>query len=993
MSRAGVDSSKYSPGNMRPEALETLFVGKEREKLLKDLLKKIAASAKSSDKHFALLVAPRGMGKTHFLGLLHHRLCTAPELAPARKKLKVALLNEEEWGVASFLDFLTCILRALALDDGSIDRRIDEIHQTFTRDPERAREIAERHLIEVVGQKTLLLMCENLSDLFDGLGDEGQRRLRAFIQERGFFAIVATTPALFRDVQHRESPFHGFFTIRSLDRLDFETALELLQKKAEIEDRKDLALKLGRPDGRARARAIHHLARGNARVYVAMSEFLDRESLDDLVDPFMRVIDDLTPYYQERMRQLTSPQQRKIVDFLSRARGSAAVKEVAARCLMSQQVAAKQLGELAKSGVVRSEKDGRETRYELAEPLMRICIEVKDNRTKHLRSFVDFLRDWFSAQELRGHLAGIESATDREVDRLHTRIALEEAALDRQHPLLDALLEEARRCLGAKDLEGAIALGERLVRERGDEADFGIYAESLCEADRFSEAIEALHLGLERYPTNAFLHWLLAKALRSSGRWLDFETSIQRWSELDPESTQPDVELALGFYRQSRYLESLDVLDRVGARIDEDLLLLLRANALIALNRLEDLLALANRRLERTPNSAMACRIAANALNVLNRAPEAESLVRTRRAAGELDSKLSQTLANAIRAQGRIDEAITTIDDARRRYPADRMLAQFQVEQLKDARRFEEALATLDAAEKNRALSAADSFRLRLQVLRAAGRWDEIIKMLGAPGPKESAISAYMRGVVHMRAGRRNQAAASWRSLKFIYGGLEHDERADAAAGLLKLGLAEDALELLRGQGSGLGVPLANRIAARSLIRLRRYQEARVASAAAGHHAASTRLGIITGELGLGSALREGLEPLLKEPRPAAELAELLLVESVERGPVSMARQADTVTQALDRAGGRSLWPRALTALVRLLAQENKYSDAGWTEAIEILRASLSGVEGCEIPLSALAAMARFASTGDRGGLLDLPLELRSLLVPIEDEPGSARVA
>ena len=212
-----------------------------------------------------------------------------------------------------------------------------------------------------------------------------------------------------------------------MDKLDFETAVRLLQKKAELDGRRELSDLLGTPTGRARAQAIHHLAGGNHRVYVAMSEFLDRESLDDLVTPFLRMVDDLTPYYQDRMRQL-APQQRKLVELLSRHETPAMVKDIARRCLITQQTAAKQLGELARLGFVVSIKSGRATYYELAEPLMRICVEVKDNKTEHLRLFVRFLRGWFTARELQARfqdVCGVAPA-ERWVDRLHLEVALKE---------------------------------------------------------------------------------------------------------------------------------------------------------------------------------------------------------------------------------------------------------------------------------------------------------------------------------------------------------------------------------------------------------------------------------------------------------------------------------------------------------------------------------------------------------------------------------------
>jgi hypothetical protein len=83
----------------------------------------------------------------------------------------------------------------------------------------------------------------------------------------------------------------------------------------------ELASFIQTPTGRSRIDAVHFLAGGNPRIYVIFSEFLaSRESLDELASAFMAMLDDLTPYYQERMKNL-SPQQRKIVDILVR-RGS-----------------------------------------------------------------------------------------------------------------------------------------------------------------------------------------------------------------------------------------------------------------------------------------------------------------------------------------------------------------------------------------------------------------------------------------------------------------------------------------------------------------------------------------------------------------------------------------------------------------------------------------------------------------------------------------------
>ena len=410
-------SSRYSPGNMDRESLEALFVGRGDD--MEDVLSRVTRSIRSPEKHYILLVGPRGSGKTHFLALAYHRLMDRVDAADARGCVAVAVLNEEEWGVASFLDLVVRILRSLVEEAPDLDTEIAAIYDRFSKDPADAETFAVACLRQHTHGKTLLLLCENLVDLFHGLGEEGQKRWRAAIQEDGNWTIVASTPSLFSAIRLQKNPFYGFFTIRNLKKIDLDTGIELLAKKAVHEGETDLAEFLRTPLGRARARAIHHLAAGNHRAYVVLFDFLDKESLEDLVGPFMHMVDDLTPYYQDRMRQLP-PAQRKIVEFLCLEGKPTTIKDISTPCLMSHQTAAKQIGELSTAGFVGRTRSGRNTFCELAEPLMRICIEVKDNKTQHFRLFVEFLRHWFTTRELeRRHATFRHDEHSADLDRVH----------------------------------------------------------------------------------------------------------------------------------------------------------------------------------------------------------------------------------------------------------------------------------------------------------------------------------------------------------------------------------------------------------------------------------------------------------------------------------------------------------------------------------------------------------------------------------------------
>ena len=417
MSKGVLSGSRYSPGNLDRESLETLFVG--RRSVMDDVLTRATRSIETSQKHYLLLVGPRGSGKTHFLALAHHRLMDCIEAVGAADRVAVAHLKEEEWGVASYLDLMVRILRALANESPELEQAITDVYATFAKDPANAEALATRLLRRHTRGKTLLLLCENLADLFDGLGDEGQKRWRAAMQQDGNWAVVATTPQLSPALTLQENPFFGFFTIRVLDRIDLGTGMQLLAKKAIHEGKADLAEFLRTPIGRARVRAIQHLAAGNHRAYVVLFDFLDKESLDDLVGPFMHLVDDLTPHYQDRMRRL-APAQRKILEFLSGKGKPVTVKDIATPCLMSQQTAATQIGKLETAGFVARTHSGRNTFCELAEPLMRICIEVKNNNAGQFRLLVEFLRHWFTTRELQDRHSTFHD-DDAEVDQVQER--------------------------------------------------------------------------------------------------------------------------------------------------------------------------------------------------------------------------------------------------------------------------------------------------------------------------------------------------------------------------------------------------------------------------------------------------------------------------------------------------------------------------------------------------------------------------------------------
>ncbi|MGH9834351.1 MAG: AAA family ATPase, partial [Blastocatellia bacterium] len=455
--------SRFTPSMMTPEALESLFV--QREELAQRLVELIRESALTPAKHHTLLIGPRGIGKTHLISLIYHRIRAMEDL---RDRLLIAWLREEEWGVTSFLDMLLRVFRALLAEraDALLAERVESL---YGLPPETAERMAGALLKEFVGGRTVLILVENLDDLFKGIGASGQKSWRAYLQGHQFCTMLATSQSLFNGVSLRTSPFYGFFRVNHLEELTLDEAVRLLTNIAELEGDQELASFIQTATGRARVLAVQHIAGGNFRIYAIFSQFLSRKSLDELVEPFMRLLDDLTPYYQSRMAWL-SPQQRKIVEFLCDRRGAATVREIAQRCFLSQQTASSQLKILRDMCYVHSIAIGRESFYELHEPLMRLCVEVKKNRGEPIRLLMEFLRLWYSQDELRQRLEGLHP--DAVLEREYLSQVLRGTEAEPEDPQVAACLKDFTAHIEAGDFAQAMVAAKELLVIRNEPNDW-----------------------------------------------------------------------------------------------------------------------------------------------------------------------------------------------------------------------------------------------------------------------------------------------------------------------------------------------------------------------------------------------------------------------------------------------------------------------------------------------------------------------------------------
>jgi len=682
--------SRFTPSMLTPETLEAIFV--QRGALAKKLVEGIHESATSQNKHYYLLIGPRGMGKTHIVSLVYHRVCKDAE---ARDKLVIAWLREEEWGIASFLDFLLSVLRAL-VEEQTHGNLADRYHALFEMARADAELEAEKLLRDAVGDKTLLVITENLDETFKGLEEAGQEKLRAYIQNNPFFVILATSQSLFNGVSVRTSPFYGFFEAIHLNEFSFEDAVAMLRNIASHEGDAELATMINSPLGRARIRAVHHLAAGNPRVYVIFAQFLTRDSLNQLVQPLMQTLDDLTPYYQGRMNYLT-PQQRKIVEFLCEQRRSAAVGEIARRNFLTHQTTSSQLKKLRDLGYARDHQVGRESYYELREPLMRIALEVKKLRGEPIRLLVQFLQLWYSRVELARQLEALKPEADCE--REYLMRAIEACERESEDPRVEACLRDYRMHFEEKAFEKALGVTEELIAIRGYTSDWYMKVRCLYELGHVDAAKRAKEQTLQITPIEAG-GWRDRAILliEEEGKHEEALASCDKALELEPKYTFVWLMRAFCLEQLERYEEALESDEKAMELEPEGLFVWgYRARHLARLERYEEALESYDKALEIDPKGALFWLWRATVLRELGRHDEALLSCDT---ALKIDPNADVWTLRAIllHRAGQLDEALVSLDRWVQLMPQDPDAWSFRGEVLSALGRHDKALASFDKA-------------------------------------------------------------------------------------------------------------------------------------------------------------------------------------------------------------------------------------------------------------------------------------------------------
>ncbi len=414
--------SRFSPRAIPGEQLDRMTVG--REALLGRLELDVANAVQAGQARFDLLLGPRGAGKSHTIGVLEHRLSANSEFCESA----VLVSLPEENHPTSLLHLLALVLRAMPVDAdiGPVEASI----RNLARNPDEGEERAVGMIAARLGGRALILILENLDELFEAIGTGGQGRLRNILQTRRNWSVLATARARIPAFNHHDAPFHGTFNFHGLENFSAEECREMLARLA-IENQADaLATVMRSPLGLARIRGIRHILGGSPRAMAFIYRHLDIERLDHFEQALWELAEELTPYFQEQMTRL-SPAQRAVMEVLSERQSPLSVGEIAESIFSSEPSTSGTLRTLFRDGLVAKMKVGRECYYEIADPLHRIARATKQPRGLAL-TLGRVVRSWFALDDAatynlrrRFQLPSISVGVASEISNVDFRITAE----------------------------------------------------------------------------------------------------------------------------------------------------------------------------------------------------------------------------------------------------------------------------------------------------------------------------------------------------------------------------------------------------------------------------------------------------------------------------------------------------------------------------------------------------------------------------------------
>lgn len=616
----------YNPRKKSFQQLEKSLVGSDRWEILNSIMKELTLKKGEAPKQHWMIVGPRGIGKSHLLSLLYHKVKNDKKL----NKLWLPVLFPEELRMAGDLaKFLERAANEVLID---LEREKNPIASDLRPKIDKIKTvpIGERSdyifsILSWLHQSTgrfILLITENLQHL---LGKKisviEQKKLRAYLQTSDAILLIGSATTVFEALHDHSNPFYHFFHIRRLEDLSFDDMKALIIDLLTEGGQHEVVKKVS--ENEARLRALYSFTGGNPRIAVFLADMLKTELPDEMISVMDKILDELTPYFEAILSDIPTYQE-EVLNTLAAYEPAQSPKEIAEHLETPQPTIRNYIMQLKENGYVRvAFSKGKFNYYCLKEYLYRIWYQMRDSshreETRWLMELLLMLYSPASIIEEKKKLEQCISGTDANI--FYSSMISRAADFIERNPdyckviewCVDTSGEGKEMPFPEKEKELYKAVKSLIKNNKYEEAmnvcldilkinpldGHAYYTWGYCleKMERYDEAIEKFKKALEINPKSDHYLWHWGNCLRKQGKyeeaiekfkkaiefkpscyqahgaWGDCLRDMERYDEAEQKYLKAieinpkyeDVYLALGgsFQKQRRYDEAIEVYRRL----------------------------------------------------------------------------------------------------------------------------------------------------------------------------------------------------------------------------------------------------------------------------------------------------------------------------------------------------------------------------------------------------------------------------------------------
>ena len=408
---------KYNPQRIDKEELKATFVA--REQMLCGFLKELKNVSDSKSNQHYLIIGQRGIGKTNFLRMIYFGIKDDIKLDEKYIPLQFA---EEEYSLANLRDLFEKILKILLEETSSLD--VEEFILTLEEidndqiAAEKSIEFTKKYCSK--NKKKIIVLIDNLDLILEEQfkNDIEVKRFRDILMNENYLTIIGATPTYFEEVANYNKPLYNFFKIKNLGELEPNEIEELIKKRAEFDKNNELINKIDKL--RPKLLALKHLTGGNPRLILMLYQILTFAEFKEVKEYLDGLLDELTPYYQYKLRIL-SPQQKKIITTLAELSKAATPTQIAKKSRLEVNNVSTNLKRLSDDGYVKlaKQKQRKASYYIISERLFRMWYQMRTSPKlrKKIEMFVEFIQIWYSSEELKSEVDKLNKLFSEQLEK------------------------------------------------------------------------------------------------------------------------------------------------------------------------------------------------------------------------------------------------------------------------------------------------------------------------------------------------------------------------------------------------------------------------------------------------------------------------------------------------------------------------------------------------------------------------------------------------